>query len=122
MFADDRSLFFGFIVLRFVLAATNHLHEEIAILRDRIRCLEVALGSIHYHRTGQTHSLLAPLPDEDWEDDDFIIHDTASNPDNQRISEDHGTLAAGQDGAVRLFGPVGGELMHVMSVCSTVFP
>jgi hypothetical protein len=111
--ADSLTLF------RLVLAATGHLHEEISILRDRIRHLESALSSIHRRRTDQTHPLLAPLPDdEDWDDDDLLVphHDTASDPKSQRIVDDYGTLAAGQDGSTRLFGCVGNALAHAMSV------
>jgi hypothetical protein len=45
---------------RFVLAATEHLHNEIGALRERVHVLEMALGGLHGARTGGPHPLLLP--------------------------------------------------------------
>jgi hypothetical protein len=89
-------------------------------LRDRIRQLEGVLGLMHHRRTGQTHPLLGPLPDDDWEDDELVLPDNGTTSGSQNVSEDHGTLLAGQDGSARLFGSIGSALVHTMSVCLSV--
>jgi hypothetical protein len=99
-----------------VLAATNHLHEDVAALRDRIRVLEGALSSMHYKRTGSMHSLLRPQPEDEWEDDQFRGADPYADTDKQTASDHSGTLAAGADGTSRFFGSIGGALVHIMSV------
>jgi hypothetical protein len=80
-----------------VLAATNHLHEDIAVLRDRIHALEGALGPIHHDRTGSIHPLLCQQPEDEWDDDLFQGVDSSVHVDEQMIPDHSGSLAAGTD-------------------------
>jgi hypothetical protein len=116
VFTYDGSLLFDLTLFRLILAVTNHLHEEISILRDRIRHLEGALGSIHHRRTGQTHPLLASLPEDNWDNEDWTKPDAVSHLDTPKVSEDHDILAEVKDGSARLFGSVSGAFVNVMSV------
>jgi hypothetical protein len=112
--------------LRVVLAATNHLYEHIAILRNRIRLLESALDAMHVERTGKTHPLLERRPEDNWDhdddyggggdDDDDLETDIISKLDGLEISDDNGTLASDPDGAPRIFGSVDRALIHSASV------
>jgi hypothetical protein len=105
--------------LRIILAATNHLHEDIAVLRNRIRLLESALEVLHVERTGQTHPLLDRSPEEDWDDDDILSTGTSESGDCDVIDDD-GTLAFDPDGASRIFGSSGHALVYSLSAgCSS---
>jgi hypothetical protein len=77
---------------------------------------------MHRRRTGQTHPLLTPHPDDEYrEDEDPLTPGIASDSNIRGIPEDQGTLASGKDGSTRLFGSVGGALVHVMAVCFSMF-
>jgi hypothetical protein len=84
---------------RAVVAASQHLHDEIASLRGRARALESALGTLHFQSTGSIHPLIGEenggLDDDD--DDDLDKLTTG-------IAVLH--LSNGADGMQRFFGNV----------------
>jgi hypothetical protein len=103
-----------------VLAATNHLYDDVAALRTRIRALEGALGKVHFDRTGATHPLLVPRPEDDRDDDDILGPESSLDIDKQEAIDDTDTLAIGRDGSRRFFGSVGSALVHALTVCNSV--
>jgi hypothetical protein len=103
-----------------VLAATNHLYEDVAALRNRIRALESALGQVHFDRTGATHPLLVPRPEDDLDDDDILGPESSLDTEKQEAVDDTDTLAIGRDGTRRFFGSVGSALVHALTVCISV--
>jgi hypothetical protein len=55
-------------LFRVVLDATGHLHEHIAVIRDRVRTLQGALADAHGERSNEPHPLLV-APAESSEDE-----------------------------------------------------
>jgi hypothetical protein len=82
-----------------VVAASQHLHDEIANLRNRTRSLESALGTLHYKRMGSVHPLLShqsKLTDENGE------QDADTDKLAKGVAELH--LSPAVDGMQRFFG------------------
>jgi hypothetical protein len=85
-----------------VVAASQHLHNEIADLRTRSRALESALGTLHYKRLGFAHPLLGQADDfgddgGDGEDDMYTL--------SKGMAELH-LSTTDADGMQRFFGSV----------------
>jgi hypothetical protein len=84
-----------------VYAATQHLHDELASLRNRARLLEVSLRALHNPRTGYNHPILAQGRDSDEEDDE-----DNDNLEADGLSNTFGGLTVAEDGTARFFGNV----------------
>lgn len=98
---------------RFVLAATEHLHRQIANMSGRIRQLEDALGLLQSRHSAEPHPLLRDdLRGADQKDEFSIIAqpgDNAAGPSNPpEILDAFGTLSITDHGISRFFGPTGG--------------
>ncbi|KAL6309381.1 fungal-specific transcription factor domain-containing protein [Sparassis latifolia] len=94
---------------RFVLAATEHLHQRIAKMNERIRQLEDALAIAHAKYSNEPHPLLtgdkATASAEQEED----LPISQNVPTNIRDAIDaFGTLSVSDHGVSRFFGPTGG--------------
>jgi hypothetical protein len=82
-----------------VIAASQHLHDEIGRLRRRARALESALGTLHLEREGAAHPLLSQ--DNDFGDDE------GAGVDVDRTASDGAVLHLSQaDGMQGFFGNV----------------
>ncbi|KAJ8509272.1 hypothetical protein ONZ45_g8546 [Pleurotus djamor] len=111
---------------RFVLAATEHLHRRIGKLRERIRQLEGALGTLQAKQSSEPHPLLREdlltvaggedgLAAEDGSmDEDGGGGSVGSNP-NAEVLEVFGTLSISDHGISRFFGPTGGSESLLMA-------
>jgi len=104
----------------FVLAATEHLHNQIAKLSARIRTLEDALAFLQAKHSTEPHPLLR----DDWlgvnteGDDEPAIADEIGTPvNNSDIINSFGTLSILDNGTSRFFGPTGGS-----EVCDLYLP
>jgi hypothetical protein len=84
--------------------------------------LESALNSLHHTRTSKKHPLLVALAEDDWEDEDPTILNSASELDKEQAFDDYNTLASGPDGTPRIYGSVDDALVHIMLVGLSVFP
>lgn len=105
---------------RFVLAATEHLHRQIANMSGRIRQLEDALGVLQSHHSTEPHPLLRDdLRSADQKDEFSSITlpaDNAVGPSNPpEILDGFGTLSITDHGISRFFGPTGGSECLLMS-------
>ncbi|KAG1774346.1 fungal-specific transcription factor domain-containing protein [Suillus placidus] len=99
---------------RFVLAATEHLHRQIANMSGRIRHLEDALGLLQSQHSAESHPLLRDdLRGADQKDEFSSIAqpgDNAAGPSNPpEILDAFGTLSITDHGVSRFFGPTGGS-------------
>jgi hypothetical protein len=82
-----------------VVAASQHLHQDIARLRRRARALESALSNLHYQRAGFAHPLLGR--DDDFGDEDDV------DADVDRVANDVSSLhLSTENGLLQLFGNV----------------
>ncbi|KAG1816513.1 uncharacterized protein BJ212DRAFT_1271447 [Suillus subaureus] len=105
---------------RFVLAATEHLHRQIASMSGRIRQLEDALGHLQSRHSAEPHPLLRDdLCGADQKDEISSIAqlgDNAAGPSNPpEILDAFGTLSIADHGISRFFGPTGGPEVSVLS-------
>lgn len=105
---------------RFVLAATEHLHRQIANMSGRIRQLEDALGLLQSRHSTELHPLLRDdLRGTDQKDEFSHITlpgDNAAGPSNPpEILDAFGTLSITDHGISRFFGPTGGSECLLMS-------
>lgn len=105
---------------RFVLAATEHLHRQIASMSGRIRQLEDALGLLQSQCSTELHPLLRDdLRGTDQKDEFSQITlpgDNAAGPSNPpEILDAFGTLSITDHGISRFFGPTGGSECLLMS-------
>ncbi|KAG1747737.1 fungal-specific transcription factor domain-containing protein [Suillus paluster] len=103
---------------RFVLAATEHLHRQIASMSGRIRQLEDALGSLQSQHSTEPHPLLRDdLRGVDQKDEYGIVAgDSAAGPSNPpEILDAFGTLSITDHGISRFFGPTGGSECLLMA-------
>ncbi|GLB39771.1 putative fungal specific transcription factor [Lyophyllum shimeji] len=92
---------------RFVLAATEHLHQRIAKLTDRVRQLELALAALQAERSSEPHPLLREdliLSQERWEEGLEEVEQAA-----KEAIDTLGTLSISEYGSWRFFGPTGGS-------------
>ena len=98
--------------IRFVLAATEHLHRRISKLSGRIRQLEDALAALHAKHSTEVH----PLLHEDLMQTDE--RDEADTPADENMGQAtqtgdaidaFGTLSISEHGISRFFGPTGGS-------------
>jgi hypothetical protein len=87
-----------------VIAASQHMHDDIARLRRRARALESALGSLHHERVGFPHPLLSE--DDDFGDDE----DDSVDPMDGMVSTIATLHLSDSDGMERFFGNV--QLPH----------
>ncbi|KAG1816497.1 fungal-specific transcription factor domain-containing protein [Suillus subaureus] len=99
---------------RFVLAATEHLHRQIANRSGRIRQLEDALGLLQSRHSAEPHPLLRDdLCGADQKDEISSIAqlgDNVAGPSNPpEILDAFGTLSINDHGISRFFGPTGGH-------------
>ncbi|KAG1738523.1 fungal-specific transcription factor domain-containing protein [Suillus lakei] len=105
---------------RFVLAATEHLHRQIANMSARIRQLEDGLGLLQSQHSTEPHPLLRDdLRGVDQKDEYSSIAqpgDNAAGPSNPpEILDAFGTLSITDHGISRFFGPTGGSECLLMS-------
>ncbi|KAK7042430.1 putative transcriptional regulatory protein C1F7.11c [Favolaschia claudopus] len=99
---------------RFVLAATDHLHQKLVRMEARMHALEDALAILHDSDT--PHPLL--LPHDGADDDDSPAEDSmiklkavpedSPSPEDTVLVEALGSLHIDGEGASRFFGPSGG--------------
>lgn len=107
------------------MAATEHLHERLAKMGDRIRQLEDALATSHSQNSQEPH----PILHDGWSaaardvgpEDDFGLPAEETTPTNtmkpQPQQTPHvpetlnafGTLTISDHGVARFFGPTGGS-------------
>lgn len=104
----------------FVLAATEHLHRQIANMSGRIRQLEDALGLLQSRHSTELHPLLRDdLRGTDQKDEFSQITlpgDNAAGPSNPpEILDAFGTLSITDHGISRFFGPTGGSEVSTLS-------
>ncbi|KAH6901766.1 hypothetical protein BKA70DRAFT_1308535 [Coprinopsis sp. MPI-PUGE-AT-0042] len=100
---------------RFVLAATEHLHNRIAKLNSRIRQLEDALQSLQSQHSIDPHPLLhkdllfkeEPEQHDEQEMKEVEVQDETAPPGE--IVNAFGTLSVSDNGVTRFFGPTGGS-------------
>jgi hypothetical protein len=101
--------------IRFVLAATEHLHNRIAKLSTRIRTLEDALAELQAQHSTEPHPLLCyDIPNVTVEGDEDPLADDSGNPvSNLDLINALGTLSISDHGISHFFGPTGGsEVCH----------
>ncbi|KAG6906781.1 hypothetical protein DXG01_012146 [Tephrocybe rancida] len=102
--------------IRFVLAATDHLHKKTISLEARMRSLEDALAIIQASTSDRVHPLLN-FPEEYDEDED---EEPALKPVDEEsgalaLSDSLGALHIDGKGASRFFGPSGGSESLLLS-------
>lgn len=100
------------LIVRFVLAATEHLHSRIAKMSERIRQLEDALSELQSQHSAEPHPLLREdlLGVNQKEDESFVPPDepgASSHP--PEMLDAFGTLSITDQGISRFFGPAGGS-------------
>ncbi|KAG9313263.1 hypothetical protein JVU11DRAFT_6728 [Chiua virens] len=102
----------SFAHVRFVLAATEHLHRRIAKMSERIRQLEDALSDLQSQHSTEPHPLLR----EDLLGVNHKDDEPSSPPDESgaathppEILDAFGTLSITDHGISRFFGPTGGS-------------
>ncbi|TRM67445.1 fungal-specific transcription factor domain-containing protein [Schizophyllum amplum] len=97
---------------RFVFEATEHLHQHVAHLKNRIQTLEQALSSVESERSSEPHPLLAELPTDEGEDDadEFASAEDSPVPHSGEAQQMDalGTLSISRHGVTRFFGTTGG--------------
>lgn len=97
--------------VRFVLAATEHLHKRIAKISERVRRLEDALASLQAKHSNEPHPLLRDdlLSVNATHDDEDAGKGEDSAPSHPpEIMDAFGTLSISDHGVSRFFGPTGG--------------
>jgi hypothetical protein len=97
--------------VRFVLAATEHLHKRIAKISERVRQLEDALASLQAKHSNEPHPLLRDdlLSVNAAQDDEDAGKAEDSGPSHPpEIMDAFGTLSISDHGVSRFFGPTGG--------------
>ncbi|KAG1736395.1 uncharacterized protein EDB91DRAFT_1142251 [Suillus paluster] len=97
---------------RFVLVATEHLHQQIASMSGCIRQLEDALGSLQSQHSTEPHPLLRDdLHGVDQKDEYGIVagDSTAELLNPPEILDAFGTLSITDHGISWFFGPTGGS-------------
>lgn len=106
----SRMLYRCIYALRFVLAATEHLHKRIAKMKERIRQLEDALAILQAKNSNEPHPLLRDdLLSTNTEHEEEDITETEPMPVNPPdIIDAFGTLSVSEHGVSRFFGPTGG--------------
>ncbi|PPQ66791.1 hypothetical protein CVT24_008700 [Panaeolus cyanescens] len=96
---------------RFVLAATEHLRNNLQKLESRMRCLEDALAIIHNAESTTPHPLLSPWRDTD--DDETPMIKLPALGDSMQLdscsSENTGIIVVDDIGGSHFFGPSGGS-------------
>jgi hypothetical protein len=110
----------------FVLAATEHLHRQIANMSGRIRQLEDALGLLQSRHSTELHPLLRDdLRGTDQKDEFSHITlpgDNAAGPSNPpEILDAFGTLSITDHGISRFFGPTGGSEVSALSLSNVMY-
>ncbi|TFK48379.1 hypothetical protein OE88DRAFT_1704162 [Heliocybe sulcata] len=96
---------------RSVLAATEHLHDQITSLTKRVRDLEDALATSHAQASTEPHPLLQQNGDSTSSVETLAMNiDVGSKTPvaEQQLSEFFGTLTVSENGVPRFFGPSGG--------------
>ncbi|OAX35675.1 hypothetical protein K503DRAFT_773227 [Rhizopogon vinicolor AM-OR11-026] len=103
---------------RFVIAATEHLHRQIANMSGRIRQLEDALGALQSQHSTEPHPLLREDVLAMNQNDEYgtVTGDHVAGPSNPpEIQDAFGTLSIADHGISRFFGPTGGSECLLMS-------
>jgi len=108
-------------IVRFVLAATEHLHRRIAKMGERIRQLEDALGELHGQHSTEQHPLLRPdlvgANRRDEEGGPLLTDDAVLMSNPPELLEAFGTLSVAEEGETpRFFGPTAGSHVSVTFV------
>lgn len=113
---------FLFGIIRFVLAATEHLHRRISKLSGRIRQLEDALAALHAKHSTGIHPLLHEdlMNTDEREESEIPADDTNMGQASQTgdVIDAFGTLSISEHGISRFFGPTGGsEVISFAFIC-----
>lgn len=103
--------------LRFVIAATDHLRNQITRLEARMRSLEDALAIMHTSESDQPHHLLVPTNNEDEEVESILKpvpeEQTETFQSQNGLKHSLGTLILDPQGGSRFFGASGGSEVSV---------
>ncbi|KAI5997762.1 hypothetical protein EDC04DRAFT_2976965, partial [Pisolithus marmoratus] len=91
---------------RFVFAATEHLHHQLAETRERIRKLEDALRVLQAKHSTELHPLLSQ---RDNDVGPLTTEDLAVEELTPELVEALGTLSISDSGESHFFGPTGGS-------------
>ncbi|KAJ7337354.1 hypothetical protein DFH08DRAFT_705678 [Mycena albidolilacea] len=108
---------------RFVLAATDHLHQKLIRMEARMHALEDALAILHDTDSSKPHPLLLSREGEE----DYDLPEEESPLKFKAVSEEPsqeesalvdalGSLHIDGEGASRFFGPSGGAEAHMPSI------
>ena len=103
--------------LRFVIAATDHLRNQITTLEARMRALEDALAIMHTSESDRPHPLLVPTNNQD-EEVELILKPvpeerTETFENKNGLKHSLGTLFLDPQGGSRFFGASGGSEVRV---------
>lgn len=107
---------------RFVLAATEHLRNNLQKLESRMGCLEDALAIVHNSESATPHPLLRPWRDTDDDETPMIklpLLGESLQLDNC-AQENLGTVVVDDLGGSHFFGPcAGSEVCSFLSISFT---
>ncbi|KAJ7507209.1 hypothetical protein B0H11DRAFT_1970739 [Mycena galericulata] len=101
---------------RFVLAATDHLHQKLTRMEARMHSLEDALAILHATDSEHPHPLLLSRELEDADDQPEeeptlnlkAVSEERTSPQESSLVDAPGSLHIDGEGASRFFGPSGG--------------
>jgi hypothetical protein len=101
---------------RFVLAATDHLHQKLTRMEARMHSLEDALAILHATDSDKPHPLLLSFDGEDDDDDPpedeptLNLKAVSEEPlqEESTLVDALGSLHIDGEGGSRFFGPSGG--------------
>lgn len=113
---------------RFVLAATDHLHQKLTRMEARMHSLEDALAILHATDSDKPHPLLISrgVDDDDdrsEEEPTLKLKAVSEEPSSTYTQESSSVDALGSlhidgEGASRFFGPSGGAEVNILSLRS----
>ncbi|KAJ7151463.1 hypothetical protein C8R43DRAFT_886981 [Mycena crocata] len=96
---------------RFVLAATDHLHQKLTRMEARMHSLEDALAILHATDSDKPHPLLVSRDADDSDEDEPTLDLKAVSeepPQESTLVDALGSLHIDGEGGSRFFGPSGG--------------
>ncbi|KAJ6463916.1 hypothetical protein C8R45DRAFT_503300 [Mycena sanguinolenta] len=102
---------------RFVLAATDHLHQKLVRMEARMHALEDALAILHTADSDKPHPLLSSYDEDDEDEESTLklkaVSEEPSEPSQpsqeaEALVDALGSLHIDGEGASRFFGPSGG--------------
>ncbi|KAJ7057013.1 hypothetical protein C8F01DRAFT_1153071 [Mycena amicta] len=98
---------------RFVLAATDHLHQKLSRMEARMHALEDSLAILHGAESDKPHPLLLSRETDDSEEETPVEEESTLNlkpvpEDESSLVDSLGSLHIDGEGGSRFFGPAGG--------------